>query len=98
MQATQRMIVLAVVAVVCRNSELDLAGFQACHNEVKRGDIVGVEGFVGKSKKGELSIFPKKVVLLSPCLHMPPKQHFGLKDQVRRQLKLKVELCWLDCI
>ena len=53
------------------------------HNECKRGDIVGVEGFPGKSKKGELSIFPKKFAVLSPCLHMPPSAHFGLKDQVR---------------
>jgi hypothetical protein len=27
-------------------------------NSVKRGDIVGVQGFPGKSKKGELSVFP----------------------------------------
>jgi hypothetical protein len=54
------------------------------HNDAKRGDIVGVEGFPGKSKKGELSIFPRRFVLLSPCLHMPPSAHFGLKDQVRR--------------
>jgi lysyl-tRNA synthetase class 2 len=32
-----------------------------------------VEGFPGKSKKGELSIFPRRLVLLSPCLHMLPK-------------------------
>ena len=65
-----------------RTSELDLAGFQSVHNETKRGDIVGVEGYPGKSKKGELSIFPTKFVVLSPCLHMPPSTHFGLKDQV----------------
>lgn len=39
---------------------------------IKRGDIVGVKGFPGKSKKGELSIFPTEIVLLSPCLHMLP--------------------------
>jgi lysyl-tRNA synthetase class 2 len=38
---------------------VDLAAFQDAHNEVKRGDIVGVIGFPGKSKKGELSIFAK---------------------------------------
>ena len=65
-----------------RTSELDLTGFQTVHNETKRGDIVGVEGYPGKSKKGELSIFPVKFVVLSPCLHMPPSTHFGLKDQV----------------
>ena len=55
----------------------------ALHNSAKRGDIVGVEGFPGKSKMGELSIFPRKFVVLSPCLHMPPTVRSGLKDQVR---------------
>ena len=40
---------------------------------MKRGDIIGVTGFPGKSKKGELSIFARTVVVLSPCLHMLPK-------------------------
>ena len=37
---------------------------------------------LGKSKRGELSIIPTVVTLLSPCLHMLPSQHFGFKDQV----------------
>ncbi|KAK9822199.1 hypothetical protein WJX81_002806 [Elliptochloris bilobata] len=56
------------------NSPLDEVGFVALHNSVKRGDIVGVEGFPGKSKKGELSIFPRTLVVLAPCLHMLPKR------------------------
>ena len=32
---------------------------------IKRGDIVGIRGFPGKSKKGELSIFPVQVSLRS---------------------------------
>ena len=43
-----------------RSSELDLEAFVALHNGVKRGDIVGIVGKPGKSKKGELSIFPTK--------------------------------------
>jgi lysyl-tRNA synthetase class 2 len=65
-------------------SELDEDGFLLLHNDVKRGDIIGVEGHPGKSQKGELSIFPVKLVVLAPCLHMPPSLHFGLKDQVRQ--------------
>ncbi|GLC33824.1 Lysine--tRNA ligase [Pleodorina starrii] len=75
-----------------RNSELSLEAFTAVHNECKRGDIVGVEGFPGKSKKGELSIFPRKFVLLSPCLHMPPSAHFGLKDQETRYRQRYLDL------
>ena len=36
----------------------------------------------GKTKKGELSIQPSHIELLSPCLHMLPHLHFGLKDKV----------------
>lgn len=65
-----------------RNSECDEDAFIALHNEIRRGDIIGVVGFPGKSKKGELSVFPSKLVLLTPCLHMPPSLHFGVKNQV----------------
>lgn len=53
--------------------------FAKIHAVLRRGDIVGVRGFPGKSKKGELSIFPQEIVLLSPCMHMLPKAHYGLK-------------------
>ena len=38
----------------------------------------------GKTKKGELSIVPKEVTLLAPCLHMLPHLHYGLKDKETR--------------
>lgn len=41
--------------------------------------MIGVTGFAGKSKKGELSVFPTDIVLLAPCLHMLPRM--GLKSQ-----------------
>lgn len=40
-----------------------------------------MSGFAGKSKKGELSVFPTKIVLLAPCLHMLPDPRMGLKSQ-----------------
>ncbi|XP_078445325.1 lysyl-tRNA synthetase 1 [Wolffia australiana] len=57
-----------------RDSDLDEAEFSRHHSGVKRGDIVGICGYPGKSKRGELSIFPKSFVVLSPCLHMMPRQ------------------------
>lgn len=53
-------------------------------DKIRRGDIIGVVGNPGKTKKGELSIMPKKIQLLSPCLHMLPHLHFGLKDKETR--------------
>eukprot|EP01103_Thecamoeba_quadrilineata_P004716 TRINITY_DN1451_c0_g1_i1.p1 TRINITY_DN1451_c0_g1~~TRINITY_DN1451_c0_g1_i1.p1 ORF type:complete len:294 (+),score=48.15 TRINITY_DN1451_c0_g1_i1:39-920(+) len=57
--------------------------YDRIHKILKKGDIVGIEGFPGKSQKGELSIFPTNITLLSPCLHPLPGWH-GLKNQERR--------------
>lgn len=53
--------------------------FVEIHNSLRRGDIVGIRGYPGKSKRGELSIFPHEMKLLTPCLHMLPERN-GLKD------------------
>ena len=67
--------------------------FQKAHSILQRGDIVGVKGCPGKSKRGELSIFPKDVVLLTPCLRMLPKAHYGFKDQ-----EMRYRMRYLDLI
>ena len=55
--------------------------FATAHTQINRGDIIGARGQVGKSKTGQLSIFPSEVRLLSACMHMLPKDRFGLKDK-----------------
>ncbi|KAK9901864.1 hypothetical protein M0R45_001888 [Rubus argutus] len=60
-----------------RKSELDESEFSKFHSSVKRGDLVGVSGFPGKTKRGELSIFPRSFTVLSHCLHMMPRQKPG---------------------
>jgi lysyl-tRNA synthetase class 2 len=52
--------------------EGDADAFAKIHKTFKNGDIVGVVGYPGKSRHGQLSIFPTKLELLSPCLHMLP--------------------------
>ena len=66
--------------------------FWFVNNLIKRGDIVGVRGHPGKSKKGELSIFPLDFELLSPCLHQLPKSHQGLKNVEERYRKRYLDL------
>jgi lysyl-tRNA synthetase class 2 len=51
----------------------DVQAFSEHHNMFKRGDIIGVIGYPGRTKPrgrpdGELSVFAKEVVLLTPCL------------------------------
>lgn len=65
-------------------------------DKLRRGDIIGCVGHPGKTKKGELSIIPKSIKLLSPCLHMLPHLHFGLKDKETRFRKRYLDLILND--
>ncbi|KPM03631.1 lysine-tRNA ligase-like protein [Sarcoptes scabiei] len=58
--------------------------FKQINDRIRRGDIIGVVGNPGKTKKGELSVIPKHIALLTPCLHMLPHLHYGLKDKEKR--------------
>jgi lysyl-tRNA synthetase class 2 len=69
-----------------------LLNFKTHMKSFNRGDICGAIGFVGKSKKGELSLFPTKLILLTPCLHVIPKQCYGLKDEELRIRKRYLDL------
>jgi len=49
---------------------------------MKRGDIIGVDGVVGRTKTGELSIRPTLLTNLSYCMHMLPKAHEAKEGEV----------------
>ncbi|XP_070690020.1 lysine--tRNA ligase isoform X1 [Pempheris klunzingeri] len=72
--------------------------FTAINNKLRRGDIIGVRGNPGKTKKGELSIIPTELTLLSPCLHMLPHLHFGLKDKETRYRQRYLDLILNDYV
>ncbi|OAO95910.1 hypothetical protein AXX17_AT5G06000 [Arabidopsis thaliana] len=76
-------------------SELDEAEFARFHANVKRGDIVGVTGFPGKTKKGELSIFPRSFTVLSHCLHMLPTKERPPRGTAEAPLTLKKTETWV---
>ena len=44
------------------------------------GDIMGVKGFVFKTKSGEISVHAKEITLLTKSLHPLPEKFHGLKD------------------
>jgi len=73
-------------------------GFEKTKDIVHRGDVIGAIGFPAraKSKEGELSIIPHRIILLSPCLHMLPKAHTGLKDQETRYRQRYLDLITND--
>ncbi len=56
------------------------------------GDIIGVKGFVFKTKKGEISIHVKELKLLSKSLLPLPEKWHGLKDMDLRYRQRYVDL------
>eukprot|EP00917_Polyrhabdina_sp_WS-2016_P009870 GHVP01021673.1.p1 GENE.GHVP01021673.1~~GHVP01021673.1.p1 ORF type:complete len:537 (+),score=96.19 GHVP01021673.1:35-1612(+) len=66
--------------------------FLKSHEIFRRGDIMGVVGYPGRTKRGELSIHALRVELLSPCFHMLPKSYTGLKDQETRYRQRYLDL------
>lgn len=82
---------------IMAQSQDSVENFEEAHELLKRGDIIGVTGYPGRTQpakggEGELSIFATKVQLLTPCLHMLPTEHFGFKDQEARYRKRYLDL------
>lgn len=60
--------------------------------EIHRGDIISGYGYVGKSIKGELSLFVNKIEIIAPCLREIPKTHYGFKDDDERAKNRALDL------
>ena len=56
------------------------------------GDILGIKGFVFKTKTGEISIHAKEVTLLSKSLQILPEKYHGLTDTDTRYRQRYVDL------
>ena len=56
------------------------------------GDIVGVKGYVFKTKTGEISVHASEVTLLSKSLLPLPEKWHGLKDKEERYRKRYLDL------
>lgn len=58
------------------------------------GDILGVDGELRRTKTGELSIFAKRLTILSKSLAAPPEKHHGLTDPELRQRLRYLDLAY----
>lgn len=56
------------------------------------GDIVGITGFVFRTRRGEISVHAKEITLLSKSLLPLPEKWHGLKDKEERYRKRYLDL------
>jgi lysyl-tRNA synthetase class 2 len=71
----------------------ELSPLKFIEKKLDLGDIIGVEGHLFKTQKGELTLFAKEVTLLCKSLLPLPDKHAGLADKGVRYRKR-----WLDLI
>jgi len=64
--------------------------------QVDLGDIIGVDGMLGRSNTGEISIFAERIHFLTKSLESPPEKHAGLQDVELRQRQRYLDLTYTD--
>lgn len=74
-------------------SEEVLSPFKLIEKKIDLGDLIGIEGHLFRTNKGELTIFAKQVTLLCKTLLPLADKHSGLADKELRYRKR-----WLDLI
>jgi lysyl-tRNA synthetase class 2 len=73
--------------------EADTTPYKFIEKKIDLGDIIGVEGHLFRTQKGELTIFAKQITLLCKTLLPLADKHSGLTDKELRYRKR-----WLDLI
>ena len=81
----------AAIQLYARQDEMD----EAVYKKFKKfdiGDIVGVEGEVFRTQRGEMSVRAKNIILLSKALLPLPEKFHGLQDRELRYRQRYVDL------
>ena len=76
-----------------KGEEGELSPYKFIEKKIDLGDIIGVQGHLFRTQKGELTIFAKEVTLLCKTLLPLADKHGGLADKELRYRKR-----WLDLI
>ncbi len=80
------------IQVYIRSNDIGADQFKEFKKKWDIGDIIGVEGFVFRTRKGEISIHAHKIELLSKSLLPLPEKWHGLKDQDARYRQRYLDL------
>ena len=81
----------ADIQLFCRINDMSEVDWGLLRN-LDLGDIVNVEGVVVRTKRGELSIAPRALILLSKAVRPLPEKFHGLSDKETRYRQRYVDL------
>ena len=81
----------ADIQLFCRINDMSEADWELLRN-LDLGDIVNVKGVVVRTKRGELSIAPRALTLLSKAVRPLPEKFHGLSDKETRYRQRYVDL------
>lgn len=80
------------IQVYIRSNDVGADVFKEFKKKWDIGDVIGVEGFVFRTRKGEISVHAQKITLLSKSLLPLPEKWHGLKDQDARYRQRYLDL------
>lgn len=81
----------AEIQLFCRINDMDEAAWNTL-KALDLGDILGVTGVVVRTQRGQLSVAPKSVTLLSKAVRPLPEKFHGLSDKETRYRQRYVDL------
>ncbi len=79
------------IQLFCRINDMSEADWELL-GKLDLGDIVNVEGVVVRTKRGQLSIAPRSIALLSKAIRPLPEKFHGLSDKETRYRQRYVDL------
>ncbi len=80
------------IQIYIRSNDIGKENFKEFKKKWDIGDIIGVEGYVFRTMKGEISVHAQKITLLSKSLLPLPEKWHGLKDMDMRYRQRYVDL------
>ncbi|MGB9595178.1 MAG: lysine--tRNA ligase, partial [Candidatus Poribacteria bacterium] len=69
------------IQIYIRKDRIGEQVFDEIYKRLDLGDIIGIEGWIFKTRTGELTVFVEKLTLLTKSLHPLPEKWHGLKDK-----------------
>ena len=80
------------IQIVLQTGETNEKELEIFKKYIDSGDFVGVEGIIFRTKRGEISILVKNIVLLTKSILTLPEKWHGLQDEEERYRKRYLDM------